>query len=170
MSKTLFTASTAAVLTLGVASWTALAQPAQDQAADTPAAAMHAKADGSSHGMMSEMPVGMMDCCRMMETEVSPEGPAAMLGAADRLGLSDEQKDHLEAIRQETRERARAVLTDEQQAKLGELRDGSTAMRCPMMQMMKADHPNGEAGGGHSHDAADRKHTGHAEGGPRHGH
>ena len=56
------------------------------------------------------------------------DSPAVLLSQADELGLSDEQKKQLQEIEQSASQKARKVLTVDQQGKLKGLPDGPLSM------------------------------------------
>lgn len=68
-----------------------------------------------------------------------PRCPCPIFAQAERLGLSEEQKKKLGEIENEARARARAVLTPEQETKLGKVPDKPVTMMetWPMMKMMQ---------------------------------
>lgn len=74
----------------------------------------------------------------LMRTPIFLDSPCPIYAQADKLGLSEEQKKKLGEIEKEARQKARAVLTIEQQAKLGAVPDKPVTMMetCPMMKMM----------------------------------
>ncbi|MHC4457680.1 MAG: DUF2703 domain-containing protein [Planctomycetota bacterium] len=101
----------------------------------------------------------MMQCAVMMQTKIFSNSPAAILGQAQTLGLSEAQNQKLSEIEKQAREKALAVLTPEQQEKLGDVsvppvsmaslcqkmcgkvmtgagKDMPAQMMCPMMQWM----------------------------------
>jgi hypothetical protein len=74
----------------------------------------------------------------LMRTPIFLDGPGPLLAQAEKLGLSEAQKQQLAGIEQEARRQARAVLTPEQRAKLGTIPDKPVTMMetRPMMGMM----------------------------------
>lgn len=88
----------------------------------------------------------MMRRCRvMMNTPIFLDGPSAIRGQAQDLGLSEEQQKKLLGIETEARKKALAVLTPEQRKKMGDIPGKPTAMAqmCakmkPMMQKKTGD-------------------------------
>jgi hypothetical protein len=59
----------------------------------------------------------------IMRAPVYLDSPAVIVGQAEKLQLSDEQKESLKKIEQDARERALAVLTAAQREKLGKIPD-----------------------------------------------
>ncbi|GAB4287501.1 MAG: hypothetical protein Kow0092_40480 [Deferrisomatales bacterium] len=57
------------------------------------------------------------------------DGPGALLGRAEELGLSQEQRERLETLLREARERAREILTPEQIDRLGDLPDSPQSLK-----------------------------------------
>lgn len=105
---------------------------------------------GMPDTMMQEV-MEMTGACPMMAA--MDRGPEAALAHADQLGLTEQQRQRLEELKQAAQD-ARDVLTAEQRAKLGELRHreamkrmerimGMMNMMMRMMQMM----PDTSAGG-----------------------
>lgn len=99
---------------------------------------------GGRSGMPDTTMQEMMRACPMMAA--MDRGPEAALAHADQLGLTEQQRQRLEALKQAAQD-ARDVLTAEQRAKLGELRHreamkrmermmGMMNMMMRMMQMM----------------------------------
>ncbi len=86
-------------------------------------------------GMSPEMMERMM---LLMRTPIFLDAPCPIYAQSDKLGLSDEQKKKLVEIENEARQKARAVLTPEQQARLGTVPNKPVTMMetCPMMKMM----------------------------------
>lgn len=86
-------------------------------------------------GMKPEMMERMQ---LLMRTPVFLDAPCPLVAEADKLGLSEDQKKKLGEIENEARQKARAVLTQEQRAKLGSVPDKPVTMMetCPMMKMM----------------------------------
>ncbi|MFQ6099321.1 MAG: hypothetical protein ACE5O2_16435 [Armatimonadota bacterium] len=99
---------------------------------------------GPMHGMMKGLSAETMRRAQaVMKMPVFLDSPAAIVGQADKLGLSDEQTQRLTEIENDARKKALAVLTEEQRDKLGEVRDEPITMMaicekaCPdMMPMM----------------------------------
>jgi YHS domain-containing protein len=56
-----------------------------------------------------------------MQSRIFLDGPGAVYGQAEALGLSEEQKRRLDMIQKEARNKALAVLTAQQRAKLGDV-------------------------------------------------
>lgn len=73
----------------------------------------------------------------LMRIPIFLDAPCPIYAQAEKLGLSEEQKKKLGEIEKEAREKARAVLTTEQRAKLGTLPDKPVTMTetCPMMNL-----------------------------------
>ncbi len=156
--------------------------------------AQQAKGDHAAHhpqqgeqaedGMMKMMKMspGMKTHCRMMmNMEVKPTDPAALLALKDKLELTEEQIDRLEKIREQAREQTEGLLTAEQKKQLeplqkmpgtcmamhqemmqkmmqkgGEKAKGGMmggGMMCPMMAAMQQEQKKGNDGGhgGHKH-------------------
>lgn len=103
-------------------------------------------------------PEMMQRCKVMMRAPIFLDSPGAIRGQAEALGLSEEQVKKLLDIENDTRKKARAVLTEEQTKKMGEVPDkpmammekmmgskGGPMMMCPMMRMMMGgqDKPQG---------------------------
>lgn len=107
---------------------------------------------GMPETMMQEM-MEMMGACPMMAA--MDRGPEAALAHADQLGLTEQQRQRLEALKQAAQD-ARDVLTAEQRAKLRELRHrdamermaGMMGMMNMMMRMMKMMPDTSEGGPG----------------------
>lgn len=88
----------------------------------------------------------MQRCRAMMFTPIFLDSPAAIRGQAESLGLSEEQKQALLDIENEARQKARAVLTEEQMKKMVPIPDTPMTMMemcqempakmMPMMQRM----------------------------------
>jgi hypothetical protein len=74
----------------------------------------------------------------LMRTPIFLDAPSSLHAQADKLGLNEDQKKKLGEIENEAREKARAVLTPEQRAKLGNVPDKPVTMMetCPMSKMM----------------------------------
>lgn len=89
-------------------------------------------------GQMGMTPAVMEQMQLLMRTPVFLDAPGVISSQADKLGLSEEQKKKLGEIEREARQKARAVLTPEQQAKLGHVPTKPVTMMetCPMMKMM----------------------------------
>ena len=84
------------------------------------------------------MDTAAMKCMgAMMRGPVSPDSPSALYGQADNLGLSDEQKAKLMEIETDARQKALAVLTDEQRKKVRDLSSKPMTMM-QMCQQMRA--------------------------------
>lgn len=101
-------------------------------------------------GMMKGMPMmqGMTPdvMARMqllMRTPIAVDGPSALSAQAEKLGLTEKQTAQLGKIENEARAKARAVLTPDQLAKLGNVPDQPVTMMetCPMMKMMQGMQP-----------------------------
>lgn len=91
---------------------------------------MMAQCKGMMNKMgMSEDMVKRWDA--MMHTPIFLDSPCAIYGQADRLGLTDEQRQQLIDIENEARAKSMGVLTDEQRETLGDVPD--TPM--PMVKM-----------------------------------
>ena len=110
---------------------------------------------GTAVGPAGGMKMGkdqMPACCQQMMGGMTPEtkermqllmrvpifldAPCPIFAQAEKLGLSEEQQQKLGEIEKEARTKARAVLTPEQQAKLGPVPDKPVTMMgtCPMMK------------------------------------
>lgn len=90
--------------------------------------------------MMGQMtPEAMERMQLLMRTPIFLDAPCPIFAQAEKLGLSEEQKKKLGEIENEARAKARAVLTPEQQGKLGNVPDKPVTMMetCPMMKMMQ---------------------------------
>ncbi|SRR5581483_925654 len=90
-------------------------------------------------GMMKQMesqPETMERMQLLMRTPIFLDSPCPLYAQADKLNLSEEQKKKLGEIENEARQKARAVLTPEQRAKLGNIPDKPVTMMetCPMMK------------------------------------
>jgi YHS domain-containing protein/Spy/CpxP family protein refolding chaperone len=87
------------------------------------------------------MSEAMVDKCQMMmNTRIWPSDPEALIAMKDRLALTAEQTDKLDAIAKKAREDAAAVLTAEQQSKIKATEaEPATMMELhqTMMQKMK---------------------------------
>jgi hypothetical protein len=97
---------------------------------------------GMGPDMMKQMgmsPETMERMMLLMRTPIYLDSPCPIYAQADKLGLTDDQKKKLGEIENEARQKARAVLTPEQQAKLGKVPDKPVTMMetCPMMKMMQ---------------------------------
>ncbi len=57
------------------------------------------------------------------------DGPGALLGRAEELGLSQEQRERLETLLRSARNSAREVLTPEQTERLGDLPDSPQSLK-----------------------------------------
>jgi len=91
-------------------------------------------------GMMQSMGPEVMERMQvLMRTPIFLDAPCPIYAQSDKLGLNGEQKKKLGEIENEARQQARAVLTPEQQAKLGNVPDKPVTMMetCPMMKMMQ---------------------------------
>ncbi|QYO65078.1 peroxiredoxin family protein [Leptolyngbya sp. 7M] len=79
----------------------------------------------------------------LVRTPIFLDAPCPIFAQAEKLGLSEEQKKKLGEIENEARQKARAVLTPEQLAKLGDVPDKPVTMMetCPMMKMMMGSSP-----------------------------
>ncbi len=104
--------------------------------------------------MMMQMPENMMKQCMdmmrnagvsddvirqckvMANTPHYPDDPAVILGQADALGLSQQQRQELDDILKQAREKARNVLTEEQKQKMGKTADKPMTMM-EMCQSMR---------------------------------
>jgi len=90
--------------------------------------------------MMGQMTPETMDRMQLlMRTPIFLDAPCPIFAQAEKLGLNEEQKKKLGEIEKEARAKARAVLTPEQQSKLGKVPDKPVTMMetCPMMKMMQ---------------------------------
>lgn len=90
-------------------------------------------------GMMKQMgaqPETMERMQLLMRTPIFLDSPCPIYAQADKLNLSEDQKKKLGEIENEARQKARAVLTAEQRAKLGNVPDKPVTMAetCPMMK------------------------------------
>ena len=104
-----------------------------------------AAASDSPQGMMQRCmsmmqqagiaPAMMQRCQVMMHTPIFIDSPCAIYGQADVLKLSDEQKKNLIQIEKEARQKALAVLTDEQKRKIGDVPEKPMAMAQMCQQM-----------------------------------
>lgn len=56
----------------------------------------------------------------VLQAKVAPKSPAALLGQANRLNLTQEQRQRLQQIEQQASQQALAVLNDEQKEQLGD--------------------------------------------------
>jgi len=83
-------------------------------------------------GISDEM---LMQRRAMASAPLYMDEPAVLLGMAKDLGLSDEQKDKLTDIQKEARGKAKAVLTEQQQKKVGTVSEKPMAMMECMKQM-----------------------------------
>ena len=97
-------------------------------------------------GMMKGMPMmqgmtpdAMARMQLLMRAPIALDGPSALSAQADKLGLTEKQTAMLGKIQNEARAKARAVLTPDQLAKLGNVPDQPVTMMetCPMMKMMQ---------------------------------
>jgi hypothetical protein len=114
---------------------------------------------GMRHGMMGGME-GMkmsepmkMRHQMMMNMEVTPQDPAALLALKDQLQLSDEQTSRLQAILTQARQQAGQVLTEQQTAQLRPLEKLPKTMM-QMMEHMDHEQPATKRGAtdhGHKH-------------------
>ncbi len=96
--------------------------------------------EGMGPGMMRGMtPEAMERMQLLMRTPIFLDAPCPIFAQAERLGLSEDQKKKLREIENEARAKARAILTKEQQMKLGNVPDKPMTMMetCPMMKMMQ---------------------------------
>lgn len=112
---------------------------------------------GGMEGMMMKMSGPMkMRHQMMMNMEVTPHDPAALLALKDQLELTDEQTNRLQAILAQARQQAGQVLTAEQKAQLQSLEKLPRTMTEMHRQMMEhMDHEKPAAKGGeadHSHE------------------
>lgn len=87
-------------------------------------------------GQMEMTPQMMERMQVLMRTPIFLDSPCPLYAQADKLSLSEDQKKKLGEIENEARQKARAVLTPEQQAKLGNVPDKPVTMMemCPMMK------------------------------------
>ena len=88
---------------------------------------------------------------RMANTPLQMDDAAAILGQADALGLSQEQRQKLSDILKESREKAMNVLTEEQRGKMGRITDKPMTMMemCQSMRgRMMQKNMGGMPGGG----------------------
>lgn len=70
----------------------------------------------------AEPNIAAMRYCKMiMNSLIYLDSPAVVLGQSDVLNLSDEQKESLKRIENETRQKAMEVLTSQQREKLGQI-------------------------------------------------
>jgi YHS domain-containing protein len=72
----------------------------------------------------------------LMRSRIFLDGPAAIYGQAKALGLSEEQEKQLDKIQKEARDKALAVLTAEQRAKLGKVPNVPMTLMQVYSQMM----------------------------------
>jgi len=93
-------------------------------------------------GQMPMSPGIMKRRMGMMCTPAVLDAPCPIRGRAANLGLTDEQEQALGEIEKEARQKARAVLTPEQQANLGDVRDKPVMETCPMMTRMGGARPS----------------------------
>jgi hypothetical protein len=82
-------------------------------------------------------PAGCCPMCMNMRTPFFLDSPGALQARANQLGLSEEQIKKLDEIGKESRQKAVAVLTPEQRAKLGEVSDKPFVMMQTCQQMMQ---------------------------------
>ena len=75
---------------------------------------------------------------KAMKVNFYMNGPGALIGRADELGLSDGQKNDLMNIMQQARENAMKVLTLEQKGKVGVVSDEMMSMDSVCQKIMKA--------------------------------
>lgn len=75
---------------------------------------------------------------KAMKVNFYMNGPGALIGRAEELGLSDAQKSDLVTIMQQARENAMKVLTAEQKNKLGPTSDEMMSMDSVCEKIMKA--------------------------------
>lgn len=95
---------------------------------------------GMGPQMMQGMTPDMMERMWLLaRVPIFLDAPCPIFAQAESLGLNDEQKKMLGQIENEARAKARAVLTPEQLAKLGNVPDKPVTMMetCPMMKMMQ---------------------------------
>ena len=101
----------------------------------------HGGAEGKSmmgdmqgmHGMSDQM----MARCRMtMGAQLSPRDPAMLLGVKDQLDLTAQQVQQLQALAQQTRQKAAALLTDAQRQEVAKLPEQPQSMMQMHQQMM----------------------------------
>jgi hypothetical protein len=112
---------------------------------------------GMKHGMMGGMggmkmsgPMKMRHQM-MMNMEVTPQDPAALLALKGQLKLSEEQTKRLQAILTQARQQAEQVLTDEQKTQLQPLEKLPKTMM-QMMEHMGHEQPAAKGGAtGHVH-------------------
>lgn len=153
-----------AVILLPGAAEKALGQGGPGQKADQPSrpGMMKGGMMGMKHGMMGGMEgmkmSGPMKLRHqmMMNMEVTPQDPAALLALKDQLKLTDEQTNRLQAILAQARQQAGQVLTDQQKAQLQPLEKlpkTMTEMHNQMMEHMGHEKPAATGGkAGHSHE------------------
>lgn len=89
--------------------------------------------------MQGMTPEAMERMQLLMRVPIFLDAPCPIFAQAEKLGLNEEQKKKLGQIENEARAKAQAVLTPEQQAKLGNVPDKPVTMMqtCPMMKMMQ---------------------------------
>ena len=134
------------------------------------------KADpAGGHEHPAKDKAGPMMMCPMMAglsaVRLYADGPAAVLGRADDLGLTADQQKKLKKIEESARRKAREVLTDKQREQVGKSSDAPLSMMdlarlgmkgkkmdgcCPMcMKMMQTAEPkDGTAAKEHEHATA----------------
>lgn len=101
------------------------------------------------HDMGQMSPEMKTKCQMMMQAQLTPSDPSALVALKDQLKLTEDQVKKLQAIQEQARKDAAAVLNDEQKqqvAKIPATPDTSTGMHQQMMQMMKDMH-GGQGGG-----------------------
>lgn len=135
--------------------------------------AWQATAQQPRGGKEAQPEQGQMMQCPMMSAikslELQADSPAVLLAMADKLELTQEQKQRLKNLVADTRAQARKILTDNQQQQLAEAPEGSLSMMqlamlvrdgrkaeqgqmCPMcMKMMRERMQAKEAQGGAEH-------------------
>lgn len=99
---------------------------------------------------MGQMSPGMKTKCQMMmQAQLTPGDPAALVASKDQLKLTEDQVKKLQAIQEQARKNAAAVLNDEQKQQVANVPakpDTCMGMHQHMMQMMKDMH-GGQSGG-----------------------
>lgn len=116
---------------------------AEGKSADDMPACCKQMMQGMQKGQMNMMqgmtPEAMERMQLLMRVPIFLDAPCPIFAQAEKLGLNEEQKKKLGQIENEARAKAQAVLTPEQQAKLGNVPDKPVTMMqtCPMMKMMQ---------------------------------
>ncbi len=121
-----------------------VAIPFAVKSADTAPASqsMHGMMHGDMQGMMDKAHASLSEDAKLrvkmlMNVEVSRNDPNAMLALKDTLKLTDDQVKQLDGILAEARQKAQAVLTDEQKKIIQPLGDEPVSMMKTHQQMMK---------------------------------